>query len=361
MGNRKDEHVDLALEQRSGITRNDFDDVRFVHHALGGVDRGSVSTAVEVAGANWPVPFYLNGMTGGSERTGAINRDLAVAARETGIAMAAGSLSAYLKDAATAPSFRVIRDENPDGFVMANVNATVSSDDAQHAVDLLEADALQIHINSVQETVMPEGDRDFAAWPGAIEAIVQRVGVPVIVKEVGFGLSSKTLARLAELGVSYADVSGRGGTDFAKIENSRRRLGDYASLVGWGQSTPEALIEADASTSPTPVLLASGGVRTPLDVLRALALGARAVGVSGHFLEVLVEEGLETLVEHIRSWQDQLAALQTMLGAPTPAALRQQELILHGALLEFCASRGIDPAVVSRARGRGTLPSKGQR
>lgn len=361
MGNRKDDHVDLALAQRAGITRNDFDDVRFVHHALGGVDRASVSTAVQVAGATWPVAFYLNGMTGGSERTGVINRDLAVAARETGIAMAAGSLSAFLKDASTAPSFRVIRDENPGGFVMANVNATVSADDAQRAVDLLEADALQIHINSVQETVMPEGDRDFAAWPAAIEAIVQRVGVPVIVKEVGFGLSASTLARLAELGVQFADVSGRGGTDFAKIENSRRHLGDYAPLVGWGQSTPEALIEADASTAALPVLLASGGVRTSLDVLRALALGARAVGVSGHFLEVLVEHGVEGLVEHIRSWQEQLAALQTMLGATTTEALTQQELILHGALLEFCASRGIDPAAVSRSRGRGTLPSKGQR
>ena len=361
MANRKDEHVDLALAQRPGIVRNDFDDVRFIHHALGGVDRATVSTAVQVAGASWPVPFYLNGMTGGSERTGVINGDLARAARETGIAMAAGSLSAYLKDASTASSFRVIRDENPTGFVMANVNATVSPDDAQRAVDLLEANALQIHINSVQETVMPEGDRDFAAWPAAIESIVQRVSVPVIVKEVGFGLSASTLERLAQLGVQYADVSGRGGTDFARIENSRRRLGDYASLVGWGQSTPEALIEADSSTAALPVLLASGGVRTPLDVLRALALGARAVGVSGHFLEVLVEHGVETLIEHIRSWQEQLTSLQTMLGAVTPGALSQQELVLHGALLDFCTSRGIDPATVSRARGRGTLPSKGQR
>ncbi|UUT34861.1 type 2 isopentenyl-diphosphate Delta-isomerase [Microbacterium elymi] len=282
---RKDEHVDLAdAQQADRPARNDFDDVRFVHHALAGIDRDRVSLATTFAGITWPVPLYVNGMTGGSQRTAQINRSLAIAARETGVPIASGSMSIALREPDTADSFRVLRTENPDGFVMANLSADATPDDAQRAVDLLGADALELHVNSVQETVMPEGSRDFSAWPAAIAAIVDRVPVPVIVKEVGFGLSRPTLERLADLGVAIADVSGSGGTDFARIENSRRPAADYAFMAGWGQSAVCSLLDAAASRRPLPALLASGGVRTPLDVMRALALGARAVGVSGVFL-----------------------------------------------------------------------------
>ncbi|MDO0939440.1 type 2 isopentenyl-diphosphate Delta-isomerase [Streptomyces sp. DG2A-72] len=337
---RKDDHVRLAMEQQHAHTgHNQFDEVSFVHHALAGIDRPEVSLATTFAGITWQAPLYINAMTGGSVKTGAINRDLATAARETGLAIASGSMHAYFKDPGCADTFRVLRRHNPHGFVLANVNATCSVDNARRAIDLLQANALQIHINTAQETPMPEGDRSFASWPGQIEKIAASVDVPVIVKEVGNGLSRQTVLRLANLGVRAADLSGRGGTDFARIENGRRELADYAFLHGWGQSTAACLL--DASDAGLPVL-ASGGVRHPLDVARALALGAVAVGSSGGFLRTLLDHDVFALIAQISRWLDQLAALQTMLGARTPADLTRCDLLLHGTLRNFCADRGID-------------------
>ncbi|MCX7521887.1 type 2 isopentenyl-diphosphate Delta-isomerase [Microbacterium sp. STN6] len=353
---RKDQHVDLADAQRPPAAGNDFDDVEFVHHALAGVDRDAVGLGVEFGGIRWSSPLYINGMTGGSERTGEINRSLAIAARETGVAIASGSMSICLREPSTAPSFRVLRDENPKGFVMANLSADASANDAARAVDLLEADALQLHLNSVQETVMPEGSRNFAAWPSAIEAIVSAVPVPVIVKEVGFGLSRRTLAELAGLGVRVADVSGSGGTDFARIENERRSTRDYSFMGGWGQSAVCSLLDARVATPGGPALLASGGVRTPLDVVRALALGAQAVGVSGVFLREVLHGGTDALTARITAWLEQVAELMALLGAATPAALQGTDVLLRGRTKEFCELRGVDAGAYSR---RSTITSVG--
>lgn len=340
LSRRKDDHVRLAVAQHGTFSSpNEFDDVRFVHHALAGIDRCELDLTVRVAGKIWRAPLFINAMTGGSSGTGAVNRELAIAARETGIAMAAGSMSAYLRDPATASTYRVIRDENPDGIVIANVNASTTASQAQRAVDLVGADALQIHLNAVQEIVMPEGDRSFGAWASTVEQIVASVDVPVIVKEVGFGLSRETVAVLSELGVAAADVSGRGGTNFALIENSRRGDdGDYSYLADWGQSAPACLLDAADTGLP---LIASGGVRHPLDVARALALGAVAVGVSGSMLNTLVTRGTAALVSEIRCWLDQLASIMTVLGAPTPPALAGCDLVVGGDLANFCAARGI--------------------
>ncbi|MFB7248839.1 type 2 isopentenyl-diphosphate Delta-isomerase [Streptomyces populi] len=350
---RKDDHVRLAMEQQHAHSgRNQFDEVSFVHHALAGIDRPDVSLATSFAGISWRAPLYINAMTGGSAKTGAINRDLAIAARESGVAIASGSMHAYFRDPSCADTFRVLRRENPDGFVLANVNATASVDDARRAVDLLRADALQIHLNTAQETAMPEGDRSFGSWGPQIGKIVAAVGVPVIVKEVGNGLSRQTVQALRDLGVQAADLSGRGGTDFARIENGRRELADYAFLHGWGQSTAACLLDAQDVGLP---VLASGGVRDPLDVARALALGARAVGSSGGFLRTLLEGGVPALVARITTWLDQLAALQTMLGARTPADLVHCDLLIQGALRSFCADRGIDTRRLARRSGCGEV------
>ena len=337
---RKDDHVRLAVDQqRRHSGHNEFDDVSFVHHALAGIDRTDVSLATRFAGVEWPVPLYINAMTGGSVKTGEINRDLAIAARETGVPIATGSMSAYFKDESSAGTFSVMRRENPDGFIMANVNATVSVDRARRAVDLLRADALQIHLNTIQETVMPEGDRSFLSWGPRIEEIVAGVDVPVVVKEVGFGLSRETVSTLQKMGVRVADVGGNGGTNFARVENGRRELSDYAFLDDWGQSTPACLLDAQGAGLP---LLASGGVRNPLDVVRGLALGASAAGVSGRFLGTLLDGGLPALIAQISTWLDQTAALMTALGARRPADLTGCDVLINGPLRSFCTDRGVD-------------------
>lgn len=343
---RKDDHVALALQQQTSVNalHNEFDDVAFVHHALSAIDHSLVTLSTEVAEFTWQNPFYINAMTGGTPRTGALNRELAIAARELNIPIACGSVSVALDnpdDATIQRSFTVIRDEHPDGFVMANIGVERSAEDAFRAVDLLKANALQVHVNAVQETAMPEGSREFSTWLRSLETLISASPVPVIVKEVGFGLSSRTLEQLALVGASIADVSGKGGTDFLAIENARhdQQQSQYAMLSGYGLSAMACLLDAPQNS---PALLASGGVRNPLDITKALAAGAKAVGVSGVFLGTAQDSGAAGLIELMTTWRSQLIGIFALLGAASPENLMNTDLIISGKLAEFARVRGVD-------------------
>lgn len=366
-----------------------WDDVRILHHSLAGIDPGQadISTIIPTdrsdevntsTGAHtapmlhWELPFYINGMTGGSELTAGVNRVLAETAARTGIAVATGSMSIFLREPDTLPTFRILRDRNPHGTVWANLSADATPDDAARVVDALHADALQIHVNAVQETVMPEGSRGYASWPRNIETIVkalQATHTPVIVKEVGFGMTRNTLQQLHDLGVSIADVSGRGGTNFARIENDRRTDRDFSYLTGFGQSAAFSLLDAttvDPGTLPT--LFASGGVRQPYDVLRGLALGADAVGVAGTFLHTALSTGVgdatrspqerahgidaavDALTSQINRWAEHLQALYEMVGATSTGDLHNTDALITGTLAESARARGIDLTAVANRR-----------
>lgn len=356
-GTRKDEHVRIAEELRDAgaVPRGVWDDVRFVHRSFPGVAVPEVSVATSVCGRDWQVPFYINAMTGGSEKTALINADLARAAAVTGVAMATGSASPALKDPALAHSFAVVREQAPEAFLFANVSPEMTVAQARQAVSFLDADALQVHVNPAQELVMPEGDRDFRGWLDRVGEIVAGVDVPVVVKEVGFGLGSDAIAAVASCGVRTVDVSGRGGTNFIDIENRRREKQEYAYLSGWGQTAAECLL--DLQTAPLPEVdgapvqvLASGGVSTPLDVVRALALGASAVGVSGHFLHVLMTAGTDALITEIEEWKSQVRMLTALLGASSLEQLRRADVLVTGQTAEFARLRGVDLQALARRR-----------
>ncbi|WP_028245908.1 type 2 isopentenyl-diphosphate Delta-isomerase [Pseudoclavibacter soli] len=346
---RKDEHVRLAEQLRDERRPNGFDDVSFVHHSFNGLRLDDVDTSTEVVGARWAHPFYINAMTGGSAMTGRLNAGLATAAAAAGVAIASGSVSPALRDATLADTFTVIRDHAPDAFVFANVSAEMTVEQAQTAVDLLDANALQIHVNPAQELVMPEGDRDFRGWLDRIEQITAALDVPVVVKEVGFGLSRASILALIDRGVRTVDVSGTGGTNFIDIENQRRERSEYRYLAGWGQSSVDCLLDARLGGDPVDAqLLASGGVRTPLDVVRALALGASAVGVSGHFLHVLIDSGVDALTAELVAWTHQVRTILTLLGAASVADLAHTQVLVTGASREFSELRGIDVSSLAR-------------
>ncbi|WP_303324089.1 type 2 isopentenyl-diphosphate Delta-isomerase [Actinomyces radicidentis] len=350
---RKDEHVALAVSLHDPERRTGYDDVAFMHHALPGTSIDAVDTRTEVLGTTWGLPLYINAMTGGTPKTAAINADLARAAAGAGIAIATGSQHVALRDPELAETFSVIRRNAPDAFVLANVGPTVSPELARRAVEMLDANALQIHLNVAQEVVMPEGDRDFSSWSDAVAAIVEAVDVPVVVKEVGFGLSRRTVDEVIGLGVSAVDVAGNGGTDFVAIENSRRPGMEYSYLTGWGQSAVLCLLESAAGPDAVDVpVLASGGVRTPLDVVRALSLGARAAGASGHFLRTLVGGGPEALEAELDSWTSQLRSLMALVGASDVPGLQRTDVLVTGQTAERARLLGIDlERLALRSRG----------
>jgi len=337
---RKDEHVDLAL----GLKRDSeshFDQLIFVHHSLPNIDWNDVDLQVQLSHFTLKTPIYINAMTGGSKRTGTINGELAKVAQATGMAMAVGSQHAGLRNEAVVDTYKIVRRYNPDGIVFANVGADVPEHLALKAIDMLEANALQIHINVPQELVMPEGGREFSTWLSGIENIVKQVEIPVIVKEVGFGMSSNTIAQLKNVGVKYVDVSGRGGTNFIGIENERRQKKEYDYLKTWGQTTPIALLEAHKFMEDM-TIFASGGIRNPLDIIKALSLGASATGIARPVLKLIHDEGADSAIKEMLSWQDQLRTIMTMLGATNIYELRNAPLLITKDVREWCELRGIE-------------------
>ncbi|MBS4456706.1 type 2 isopentenyl-diphosphate Delta-isomerase [Tuanshanicoccus lijuaniae] len=338
---RKDDHVHHALAQQRQHPHSQFDEIRFVHHSFAPLSLDEIDIRTQWANHRHTLPFYINGMTGGSEKTKRYNQQLAQLAHQTGLAMASGSISGALSDASVADSFTIIRKENPNGFVMANLGAHHGVDNAKRAVDLLQANALQIHLNVPQEIVMPEGDRDFTSWLSNIEAMVQALEVPIIVKEVGFGMSQETIQQLINVGVSTIDVSGRGGTNFIAIENHRRDRLDFQSLINWGQTTPEALLEASPFMDKA-TILASGGIGDFTDIVKALALGAQAVGLSGRFLHMVHTQGVEESIREVNEWKEAIQQMMLLLGARTITELHHTDIVLTSDLAHWAQSRSIN-------------------
>lgn len=336
---RKNDHVEIAMAQ-SDAQQSDFDKIRFVHHSIPDIDVNDIDLSSQLTDFTLEYPIYINAMTGGSEWTKNINEKLAVVARETGLAMAVGSTHAALRNSNMASSFSVVRDTNPEGIVFSNVGADVPVDQAEEAVKLLDAQALQVHVNSPQELVMPEGNREFATWMENLALIVERVPVPVIVKEVGFGMSKETIQSLQAIGVKYIDVSGKGGTNFVNIENERRSLKDMSYLSSWGQSTVESLLES-AKFQQDVNIFASGGVRTPLDAVKCLALGANAVGMSRPFLNHIEQYGITSTLDYVESFIDQMKKIMTMLNVRTIEELKQTQIVFSPELISWMEQRGL--------------------
>ncbi|WP_438432320.1 type 2 isopentenyl-diphosphate Delta-isomerase [Gorillibacterium sp. sgz500922] len=342
---RKMEHIHHALRQEP-TGANGLNDVHPVPAGLPEQAFGSVSLAVRFGELTLSSPIVVNAMTGGAGETEAVNRALAEAAAECGLAMAVGSQMAALRSPEVDSTYRVVRQVHAKGVLFANLGSEATVDQAKRAVDMLEANALQIHLNVMQELVMPEGDRDFTGACRRIEAIVKAVEVPVIVKEVGFGLSRETAERLAQAGVPLLDVGGRGGTDFAAIENARRDR-PIEWLGGWGIPTAASLLEAGAWYPPGRIM-ASGGLRNSRDIVTALLLGAAAAGMAGKLLRVVQEEGAEGLVGFVRRTEEGIRLLMTALGAGSIPELWQVPAVIGGETAHWCRERGIDTSAIAR-------------
>lgn len=337
--NRKNEHVSLS-ENFYADKESSFKDVTFVHHSFPGINVSDVDLSTTLGEMTFSVPFFINAMTGGSDWTGKLNQKLAIVARETGLAIATGSISAGLKFPEFEDTYKIVRKENPDGLVFANLGAGHGAENAKRAIDLLEADALQIHVNAPQEVVMPEGDREFNHWIENLEEILANIDVPLIVKEVGFGMSRETVQLLQDIGVKYIDISGKGGTNFAEIENFRRREHKLDDMETWGQTTAVSLLEA-MEVKEDSYLISSGGIRTAQDILKSLALGASLVGISSEFMHMVLKDE-DQAIEQVEQWKLELERSMTLLGATTIQDLWNTDVIIRGETAEWANLRGID-------------------
>ena len=339
--NRKKEHLEFALKTAQFPVENGISDLYLVYEAIPELNLEQVDTALNFLNKKLTAPLLINAMTGGHPDVKHINRSLARSAARTGIAMAVGSQTAGLEDPEVRDTYRVARDENPDGVLLANLSALASPDMAKEAITMIEADGIQLHLNVAQELTMPEGDRKFSDTLANIEKVVQQSPVPVIIKEVGFGLSRETIKKIYNLGVKYIDVGGKGGTDFIKIEKMRSGRVDDEGTPNIGITTAASLIETLSLNLPLSVT-ATGGFTGQIDVACALALGAELVGMAAHFLQVLSKKSEQGLIERIDSITDNLRRTMLMTGAKNLKELTGKPVIITGFTAEWLMRRGVN-------------------
>lgn len=346
---RKWEHINLALE-KGQMSSSALEDIRFIHQSLPEINLNDVHLEHGLGELSLSSPIFINAMTGGGgDRTFQINKELAAVARRTGVPMAVGSQMAAIKDPGERYTFEIVRKENPHGVIIANLGCEADTEQAKTAVDMLQANALQIHLNVVQELTMPEGDREFSGMLGRIEKIINEVDVPVIVKEVGFGMCRETVQNLASIGVSIVDIGGYGGTNFAEIENKRRK-DPFSFFNQWGIPTAMSIIEAASTAVPNLNVIGSGGIRTSLDIAKAISIGADAVGMAGIFLKTLLEKGAEALEREIETLHEELSVIMAALGASTISQLKNAPLIISGHCEHWLTQRGIDTKSFSQRK-----------
>ncbi len=359
---RKLDHIRITVERPVEARHPTLlGDVRLIHQPLPELDLGDVDLSVELFGKRLRAPLMITGMTGGHPAVREINAALARAAERHGIAIGVGSQRAAIERPEVEDTYRVVREEAPTTVVVANIGAPQLAlgygvREAERAVEMVEADALAVHLNPAQEAFQLEGDTNYRGVLRALKEIVDRIDVPVIVKETGTGLSSEAVRQLHAMGVECFDVSGLGGTNWVKVEVLRAVARGAKPPVDpdgftdfWGNPTAVAVAEA-RTAAPKACVIASGGVRTGLDAARAIALGADVAGIALPALRALLRRGEEALERLLDSIIGQLRVAAYLTGSRTVLDLMLKPLTVSGRLRWELESRGISLKTLYRAK-----------
>lgn len=300
---RKKDHIRLALADKTTLTSLDAYAIDYNSVPRFGLD--TLDTSTTICNKKWQFPFFINAITAGGEECNKINQDFMEVSKACGIEFFPGSYSPALKDKNDEAAY-------PKGY---SINLGLDKDPnlILDAIEKTKAQYIQLHTNPLQEIVMPEGDHNFESWLSTLTEVSKKSPIPVILKETGFGMNEETIKLAIDLNLAAVDVSGMGGTNFARIENGRREdKSTYLENIGY--TTAESL-EFAAPYRDKIDIIASGGIRNPLDVVKCLALGAKAVGVSKTFLEILVNGGKEALIDEIEKWKKELKFLMILMNA----------------------------------------------
>jgi isopentenyl-diphosphate delta-isomerase len=345
---RKAEHVNIILQENVSAEYNYWNDVRLVHNALPEIDLDDIDLGVKFLGKRLEAPLIISSMTGGFGMGKAINANLAKAAAEVGVAMGVGSQRAALEKPDLVPTYAVVKDHGVP-LILANLGApqlvpqegkrAYGPADAKKAMEMIDADALIIHLNFLQEVVQPEGDRRAKGCLAAIRSLAGKF--PVMAKETGAGISAETAGRLKEAGVRAIDVGGLGGTSFSAVEHYRarkeastlkERLG--ATFWNWGIPTPASIILADVGLP----LVATGGVRSGLDAAKGIALGATMAGMAKPMLEA-AKVSADAVVTELRAVIEELKAAMFLTGSTSIAELQDRPVIVSPPTASWLESR----------------------
>ncbi|PVX25338.1 MAG: type 2 isopentenyl-diphosphate Delta-isomerase [Candidatus Bathyarchaeum sp.] len=361
MGERKADHIEVCLKEnvQSQKVTTGFEDVHLVHKAVPEIDREKIDRSTTVFGYKFSAPIFVGAMTGGTAKATKINAAIAEAVEELHLGMGVGSQRIAIDNPKVEHSFSVVREKAPTAFILANIGgpqlvSKYGIKEAKKAVAMVKANALAIHLNALQEAAQPEGDTNYSNLLQKICKLAQDLEVPVIVKETGAGIASEDAAMLEAAGVAAIDVAGVGGTSWAGVEHYRAkaRQDRFSQRVGetfwdWGIPTAVSLVETVKSVR-LPVI-ASGGIRTGIDVTKSLALGASLASATYPFLEPAtkssedVKKALGYLVEEVRN-------AMFLVGANSIQKLQNVPVVLTGKTAEWLKVRGFQPEVYARRK-----------
>ena len=343
--NRKLEHLRICLEEEVESEYTGFEDVMLIHKALPEIDFGEIDTEVEFFGKKLSAPLLIASMTGGHPETKEINKNLAIAVEEMGIGMGVGSQRAAIEDESVADSFTVVREFAPKAFIYANVGLPqvlkYGVEFVEKAVEMIDADAIAIHLNFLQEVIQPEGDLNAKGGLEAIEEVCSSIKVPVIVKETGAGISRDIAVKLKLAGVDAIDVGGKGGTSWSGVEVYRASgIARDVGLDFWDWGIPTAFCVAECY-DVLPVI-ATGGLRSGLDLAKAIALGAKLGSSALPFLKAVVEEGAEGVKVLIEYYVRGLKTAMFLTGCRRVYELARTTIFVTGTFKDWLELRGYD-------------------
>jgi isopentenyl-diphosphate delta-isomerase len=331
---RKSDHIRINLEEdvNSSLTTG-LEGYNFIHEALPDINLEDVNLCVEVFRKRLEAPILISSMTGGTKEATKINLNLAAAAQKTGIAMGIGSQRAAIEDPELIESFQV-RKVAPDILLFANLGAIqlnygYSLGECQRAVEMIEADALILHLNPLQEAVQPEGNTRFAKLLEKIEEICKNLPVPVIAKEVGWGFSGQTAKKLSAAGVTAIDIAGAGGTSWTQVEMHRAKTEDRAKLASaffdWGIPTAESIAQVKEA-APELIIFGSGGLRTGIDIAKCIALGASLGGIASPLLKA-ANNSAEMTIQKIQEISNEIRVCMFAAGIEDHEQLQKAPLV----------------------------------
>lgn len=343
---RKAEHIRICLEQKAQAKKvtAGFEDITLVHRALPEVNRKGINLSTSFLNKKFNAPLIVGAMTGGTEEAIPINAAIAEAVEKLGLGMGLGSQRAAIEDQKLEKTYAIARKMAPNAFLIANIGGVqlvngYGIKEVKKVIEMIDADAVAIHLNALQEAVQPEGQTNFKGVLSKIGEIAGEVDKPVIVKETGAGICAEDAKALKDAGVKAIDVGGVGGTSFAAVEYYRAKTSLGAALWNWGSPTLASVVENVQSTE-LPVI-ASGGVRSGIDVAKALALGASLSSISQPVLEEAVKGSSET-EKLLSRYIDELRNVMFLVGVQNIASLAKVPLVISGKTAEWLKTRGFN-------------------
>jgi isopentenyl-diphosphate delta-isomerase len=343
--NRKSEHLSICLTQdvQAKKVKTGFEEVHLLHRAIPEISLSDVDTSTSFFGRRLKAPLIIEAMTGGTSEASKINGALAETAESLGLAMGVGSQRAAFESSRFLDTYRIARENGPHVFLIANLGlpqilSREGVEYAKKAVDMIDADALAIHLNILQEAIQREGETLFEGLHERLREITSKLAVPVIVKETGAGITSEVARLLDGSGVRGIDVGGAGGTSWAAVESfrgkgTRKEMG--RTFWDWGIPTAVSIVETSMTSNL--VVIGSGGVRTGVDIAKAIALGADAAGVALPLLKPAIEGKLDNVVNR---FVEELKMCMFLTGNRKVQDLKQKSIVVTGNTAEWLSLRG---------------------